>query len=315
MTGLEELRARAIRLVRVEDRGPEAIETNARILGLAPDDVAALNRRGRCYFERGDFAAARADYERALSLDASSTVARNFLWRIERKTSASQSTWDRQRERTRVAATSRRKSAEYGARRRKDAERARILAEDLQEVGGLNDFDEARSLGVVARKGRPPNYPLAIAAFRRAFELDRRRYDVLTMLAATYRAHKQLDKAEKVYRWLLAREDSTYARVGLAAVYTDTERPAMARDLYEEVLDREPANTYALMGLGRALYALDLPDQAVETFEKAAKFAEGRETARDAVAELEKMRETYRDRGEADRAEWIVSVLDRLRAR
>lgn len=308
------MRTRAVRLVRDGDRGPKAIETNARILELAPDDVAALNRRGRCHFERGDFAAAKADYERALALNPAGTVARNYLRKIERIASG-RGMGATRRERERAAAKSRRKPAEHEARRREEAEEARVLAEDLQVAGGLNDFEEARSLGVVARRGRPPNYPLAIAAFRRAFELDRRRYDVLTMLAATYRAYKQLGKAEKVYRWLLAREDSTHARVGLAAVYTDTARPAMARELYEEVLDREPANPYALMGLGRVLYALDLPDEAVETFEKAAKFAEGRETARDAVAELEKMRETYQDRGEADRAEWIGSILDRLRAR
>lgn len=190
-----------------------------------------------------------------------------------------------------------------------------MSAEDLQEVGGLICFEEARSLGVAARNGSHPNYPLAIAAFRKAFELDRRRYDVVTMLAATYRACKQLEKAEKVYRWVLTREDSTFARVGLAAVYADTKRPAKARKLYEEVLDQEPVNSYALMGLGRVFYNLDLPEQAIEVFEKAAKFSEDRRTARDAVDELKKMRETYRNRGEADRAEWIDSVLDRLRAR
>ncbi len=54
---------------------------------------------------------------------------------------------------------------------------------------------------------------------------------------------------------------------------------------------------------------------AIETFEKAAKFAEDQRTVQDAVVELKKMRETCWSRGEADRAEWIDSVLDRLRAR
>ena len=84
-------------------------------------------------------------------------------------------------------------------------------------------------------------------------------------------------------------------------VYADTKRPAKVRKLYEEVLNREPASSYALMGLGRVLYDLDLPEQAIETFEKAAKFAEDWRTVRDAVVELKKMRETYRNRGEAER--------------
>lgn len=118
--------------------------------------------------------------------------------------------------------------------------------------------------------------------------------------------------ARTVYCWILAREDNSFARVGLAAVHADTGESAKARKLYEEVLEREPANPYALMGLGRVLYALDRPAQAAETFEKAAKFSEDRRSARDAVAELKKMRQVYRDREEVNKAEWIDSVLDRL---
>lgn len=311
MDELSELLDRARELAKAREWGPEAIEVNTAILKRVPDDVASLTRRGRCYWE-----AAREDYDRALKLDPKNTIARNALAKMDRKAGTST-----ERPRAKVVGANTRPVAAAGRahaearRRREEAERARMSAEDLQEVGDLSSFEEARSLGIAARSGSHPNYPLAIAAFRKAFELDRRRYDVLTMLAATYRACKQLEKAEKVYRWILAHEDSTFARVGLAAVYADTKRPAKARKLYEEVLDQEPANSYALMGLGRVFYNLDLPEQAIEVFEKAAKFAEDRRTARDAVDELKKMRETYRNRGEADRAEWIDSVLDRLRAR
>lgn len=311
MDELSELLDRARELAKARDRGPEAIEVNTAILKRVPDDVASLTRRGRCYWE-----AAREDYAHALALDPRNTIARNALARMDRKART-----PTERPRPKVIGTNTRPVAAAGKvhakvkRHREEAERARMSAEDLQEVGGLSSFEEARNLGIAARSGSHPNYPHAIAAFRKAFEIDRRRYDVLTMLAATYRACKQLEKAEKVYRWVLTREDSTFARVGLAAVYADTKRSAKARKLYEEVLDQEPANSYALMGLGRVFYNLDLPEQAIETFEKAAKFTEDRRTAQDAVVELKKMRETYRNRGEADKAEWIDSVLDRLRAR
>lgn len=321
---LEELRSMAIQFGRNAEYGRRAIEANTRILEMAPGDVAALNRRGRCYYERGAYEVAKADYEQALSLHPSSTVARKYLQKIEWKISGRE-LGATMREREHAAARTRRRLADDRAQRRrqqaevrrrqKEAEKARMLAEDLQEVEGLNSFVEARSLGVAARGGRHPNYPLAIAAFRRAFELDRRRYDVLTMLAATYRAYKQPMKAEKVYRWLLNREESMVAKTGLAAVYADMGKPVKARELYEEVLHREPANSYALMGLGRTLYQLGFPEQAAKTFEKAAEFAEGRENVHKAVIELRKVRETYQESGDVDRAEWIDSVLDRLRVR
>jgi Flp pilus assembly protein TadD len=59
-----------------ENRGEEAIVANTRILVLNPTNVAALNRRARCYREQQDPIAAEENYRRALKLKACA----NGLW-------------------------------------------------------------------------------------------------------------------------------------------------------------------------------------------------------------------------------------------
>lgn len=277
MARLEELRARAIRLARDGDRGPEAIETNARILELAPDDVAALNRRGRCYFERGDFGAARADYGRALKLDPASTVARNYLRKIERMDSGREA-GATQRDRERVAAKSRRKAAEYEARRRKLKARERAAKRrketaSFRKAEGLTSFEEAFALGVEAKQGR--DYPLAIAAFRQAFRLDKSRYDVIVRLAAVHRANKEPDEARRLYEWVLEREENRAARVGLAAIHRDQKKPLEACALYKKVLSNNPRDKHALTGLAAALADLGLREQAARAFRRADEAGDG----------------------------------------
>lgn len=268
---MDELRARAVRLARDGDRGPEAMETNARILDLAPDDVAALNRRGRCYFERGDFEAARADYGRALELDPTSTVARNYLRKIEQSASGREA-GAVQRDRERIAAKSRRKSAEYAARRRRLKARERAAKRRKESAGsrkaeGLTNFEEAFALGVEAKESR--DYPLAIAAFRQAFRLDKSRRDVIVRLAAVHRANKEPEEARRLYEWVLEREENRAARVGLAAIHRDRKKPLEACALYKKILSENPRDRHALVGLAAALADLGLREQAAQAFRRA----------------------------------------------
>ena len=99
----------------------------------------------------------------------------------------------------------------------------------------ITRFSEARQLGISACERRPLSYTLAIVAFRKAFQLDPARklapgerpppeLLVLTRLARVYRKAGQLDKAQRVYEWILGHCDTVHARVGLAAVYEDTRR-------------------------------------------------------------------------------------------
>ncbi len=271
MHELDALRAEAVRLAKAGEWGANAADLNTRILAADPDDVAALTRRGRCHYECGDLDAAKKDYERALRLDPTNRIAGNFLTKITGPKSVrdAQAT---QRERERVAAKSRRKSAEYEARRRRAlafalAEKQRKEAADYRRTERLTSFEEALDLGVAARESR--DYQLAIEAFRQAFRLDTSRYDVIVRLAATHRANKEPGEARRLYEWVLEREESRVALVGLAAVYRDQKRPVEACALYRKALSKDPRDRHALVGLAGALSDLGLREQAARTFEKA----------------------------------------------
>jgi tetratricopeptide (TPR) repeat protein len=85
----------------------------------------------------------------------------------------------------------------------------------------MTNFEEAYALGVTTSKASPPNYPLAIVAFSKAYRLDPRRkvkpgskpdpglFEVPTRLAAAYRLNGQLDKAQKMYEWVLSSTTTT----------------------------------------------------------------------------------------------------------
>jgi tetratricopeptide (TPR) repeat protein len=86
--GNEELRtfvSEARRLRAQESWGKAAIEANTRILVLDPTNVAALNRRARCYRERMDLSAAKEDYLRALELSPGNENIEKALLEIEEK--------------------------------------------------------------------------------------------------------------------------------------------------------------------------------------------------------------------------------------
>ena len=153
--------------------------------------------------------------------------------------------------------------------------------EERRAVEWLTDFEEAYALGISASKASPPNYPLAIAAFSKAYRLDPRRkvragqkpdpglFEVPTRLAAAYRLNKQPHEAQKMYEWVLEHHDNRFARVGLAAVHGDEGRHTKALRLYESVLADDPHNRYALRGLARTLANLGRRKEAREAYEKA----------------------------------------------
>lgn len=57
----------------------EASEANLKILDLAPNDIDALNRLARCYYELGDIRRAITTTQKVLSLDPSNSIAQKCL--------------------------------------------------------------------------------------------------------------------------------------------------------------------------------------------------------------------------------------------
>lgn len=315
-----------------EDWSERAIEANTRILEVDPGNLAALTRRARCHRERGDLLAAKQDYARALRLSPENANVKAALEELKREAqdapgggrvrSAKARTKSAQ-EKTREALTrirSRAEAKESRRRQRAEAKRAeaarkrereRARPEDLRRIESLTSFEEARAVGRAARNARHPDYVLAVAALRKAFKLAPQRRGILTELAATYRASSQLEKAEKLYLWILDNHPNSAARVGLAAVYGDQGKHVKALKLYEEVLAREPGNPYALRGIARAYSDLGRHDEAAEAYEEA---ADGGVLAVNDLANLSKIRATLEARNKTERVGWIDAVIERFGA-
>lgn len=283
-SSLETLSREARRLGMKGDWSQHAALINTQILDLDPDNLAALTRRARCYFEQDDYASAKQDYRRALEIYPASKLVQEALSRIERE-------WDASEKRKRKKA----------AQKRWRVKRALADAEELRRLEVLTDFEEARKMGIAASEATPPSYTLAVAAFKKAYTLDPRRklqrgqkppsglFEVPIRLARVFRKSGEHYKAQTLYEWILARHESVAARVGLAAVHEDKRRHEVARELYEEVLSREPNNPYALRGIARTLSSLGRPDEAVEAYGSAYSRAANPKDAASAVAGLRKI--------------------------
>lgn len=68
----------------MQGRWQEAVAANKAIVESFPNDVNAYNRLGRAYMELGDYAQARAAYEKAIELDSYNSIARKNLNRLSR---------------------------------------------------------------------------------------------------------------------------------------------------------------------------------------------------------------------------------------
>lgn len=66
----------------LEGKWQEAVDANKAIIESFPNDVNAFNRLGRAYTELGDYAQARAAYEKAIEIDAYNSIAQKNLSRL-----------------------------------------------------------------------------------------------------------------------------------------------------------------------------------------------------------------------------------------
>ncbi len=294
---LEALNSAAVNMGQTGNFGLKALLINTRILELSPDDLRALVRRGRCHRERDDFPAAKEDYLRALHISPGNAF-------VERELREIHAGWDAARERA---------EARF-EREQARAEKERARAEEFRSVREITSFREALAVGIAAGEGETPDYAIAAVALERADELEPGRPGLLTRLARVYRCKRELDKAEETYRRALRLEDSRFAKVGLAAVLQDKDRPLEAKEMYREVLARYPDDAFALRGLGRTLASLGRYEEATEAFERAADAAEGPKDRNAAKRALAAMRKRFLREGDDKRARWVDSILSRLGA-
>jgi len=267
MSELSQLVKRAEVLALGGEWGGEAIEVNTRILEVDERVPAAYTRLARCFKEQGNWLGARSMYQQVLEFDPNNQIARNQLLLIEEKLRA---------------------------------------LEDIDLVREIEDFNEALSIGVAAR--RQGHGALAVAALERAVELRPTVY-ALTALGAAHRSMGQLTEAETAYRRAMNASDHAAARVGLAAVYADRGRLTEAHRLYLDVVRADTCNVYALNGLGAVLLRRGRLEQAERCF---VRLAEIGDVPDDSRARLVDLRAAYAQRGDSEGERRIQLVLDRL---
>jgi tetratricopeptide (TPR) repeat protein len=67
----------------MEGRWQEALDVNKALIEKFPMDVEAHNRLGKAYLEMGQYAQAKATYEKALQLDQFNTIAKKNIQRLD----------------------------------------------------------------------------------------------------------------------------------------------------------------------------------------------------------------------------------------
>lgn len=230
---LKGLEAEARRLRRMGCWDSKAVEANTKVLEVDPNSTAALNRRAKSYREAGDLFAARADYERAQALKPKDPNIQRVIREIKEE-----------------------------LKRQSEQEKF------IEKVKSISNFSEVYDIGRSFKNKPPAKRSVAVEALKQAFRLDRSRIDVLIELAAVHRTLRQRDEAERIYKWIIDRDNNSAAKIGLAAIYKDRKRLKEALTLCEEVLAEQPHNSHALRGHAGILSESDRGEEARESFKK-----------------------------------------------
>lgn len=175
----------------------------------------------------------------------------------------------------------------------------------LSEIARLQSFDEAYAYGQAA--SGLGYHQLAIAVLLVATEIQPITANTWCTLGVAYRkageltnAYAALEKAEQLGG------HNPAITVALAATHRAAGRYDEGIALYEEVLETDPDDPYALNGLGGIYSDLKQYGQAERCFLKAKRDPRGEKTA---TSELRKLEKRYRDDGRPDDARRIADLL------
>lgn len=303
---LPTLRARSQRLAESKDWGPAALATNRDLLALDPADTRARNRLARCFLQKGDVTSAQAEYEGVLRQDPQNQVARQSLDRIRgttttpvtRKRPRSSDTAEKLRareletERFRLETQQKKDAAAAARRKRGDA------------IARIDDFAKAFQLGKAAKE--QGDLTTAIAAYKRALELRPGDPGTAIALAAVYRRGGMFTAARRLLSEAMQVSRSQAAIVTLAAVARAEAQFEEAIELYQEVLDENPRDAFALNGLGGVYFDLEDYASAEACFLRARASEIGK---KEAGVGLRALLEVYRNSGDFRAASRIQEQL------
>lgn len=209
MSSLQELESRAKALARQGIWGEEAIQVNTAIVELDEGNYSAYNRLSQCYMVTGRYEAARDASELVLALaPPEDHAARNV-------------------------ATNRLRKLE-------------LLLKSESETGKMASYEEAFAAGQAAKERC--DFPRAIAAFQRAYELRPSIYP-LNALAATYRDAGQSELSEHTYKRALEMADNPVSWVGLAGLHRAKGQLEEAKGILLRIAEQYPNDGHAWRGL------------------------------------------------------------------
>ncbi len=181
----------------------------------------------------------------------------------------------------------RREEQEKAAQIRAVEEASKREEEKFAAVEQLTDFAEAHALGLDASNAPSPDYPLAIAAFKKAYRLDPRRkvrsgekpdpglFEVPTKIAAAYRLNGQFHEAQKMCEWVLGHYDSRIARMELATLHEVNCKRSEALKVYKELVHSDPHDMRALRGVARMSDKLGRGVEAREAYDRVRRASRG----------------------------------------
>lgn len=176
-------------------------------------------------------------------------------------------------------------------------------------IGEIDNYEEAFSIGLAAKH---KDKVLSLSALKRAVELNPTIY-ALNALAAAYRANKDLDSAERVYKDILLKTKNNVSLIGLAAVYRDKLDFDKALKIYQKVLHQNSKNIYALNGLGGVYTDIDKWGLAEKMFEKAIQIAiEINSPVETPIQGLRSLQQKYQSQDNQKGIERINLILNRF---
>lgn len=134
--------------------------------------------------------------------------------------------------------------------RTKSRERERYISENL--AINIKTFEEAKS--IIADAKHKKDFELELAAIKKALDFKQNDSICLNRLAKIYRDLRRLTEAEEIYRKVISENKynkaGKIAKVGLAAVLRDMNKPYESIQIYSDVLIQENDNIFALNGIG-----------------------------------------------------------------
>ena len=220
------------------------------------DSVTALIQSGLCYHQQGNFAAAEATYEKALSLEPHNPDALHLAGVVSHQRGDHHQAIDRIQRAINVAPRAQYHNSLGEALRALQKNEPAIAAYHIAIKLDPHYAAAHHNLGVtLSARGE---YHDARASLMHALELEPTDADTLNQLGEVAQTCAELSQALAYFRAAInANPQHRQARANLANLLTDNNQPFKALELTRNAMSVRPASAALIHAYGRALLATD----------------------------------------------------------